>query len=265
MSCEQSVNKYGEDANIAINNELQSMIDNNVFSYPTVIPNNAEIIPSMMFVREKFDSSGNMIKLKARLVAGGHRQDKTIYNDRSSPTITTQSIFLILSLCASRKWRAATLDVDSAYLQCSIGNNNIYMQLSNKLMNKLKLLNNKITCNNSNIVKLERALYGTVVASKLWYNHLKDILIKIGFTMTSKDNCVFCKENCIIGLHVDDILIIGSDNNELIKFKNDVLKYIKSVKFHMDHKLDFLGMEILQYDNFDISINCNNYVKKNLE
>jgi hypothetical protein len=51
-----------------------------------------------MFVKEKRDG-----RLKARLVTGGHRQDKSLYttNDTSPPTVSTTALFLMFSVLTS--------------------------------------------------------------------------------------------------------------------------------------------------------------------
>ena len=45
-------------------------------------------IMSMMFMKEKYSPSGEFEKLKARLVAGGHMQDRSVYEveNITSPT-----------------------------------------------------------------------------------------------------------------------------------------------------------------------------------
>ncbi len=49
------------------------------------------------FVRDKVDAQGRLLKMKARLVAGGHMQDKSIYSSSeiSSPTVSISSVFSI--------------------------------------------------------------------------------------------------------------------------------------------------------------------------
>ena len=55
----------------------------------------ARIIGSSMFLKEKFLASGEFEKFKARLVAGGDEQDKTLYDDLSAPTVGTSSVFTL--------------------------------------------------------------------------------------------------------------------------------------------------------------------------
>ena len=55
-----------------------------------------------MFLKDKYDAAGDFQKLKARLVAGGDKQDKNLYEDLSSPTVSIESVFMILDLSNSR-------------------------------------------------------------------------------------------------------------------------------------------------------------------
>jgi hypothetical protein len=57
------------------------------------------IIQSHMFMKEKRDQNGDLIKVKARLVAGGDAMDKSVFTaeKRTSPTVHTESF-----LCCSR-------------------------------------------------------------------------------------------------------------------------------------------------------------------
>ena len=60
----------------------------------------ARIIRSSMFLKEKFLASGEFEKMKARLVAGGDHQDKTLYDDLSAPTVGTSCVFTLLCIAA---------------------------------------------------------------------------------------------------------------------------------------------------------------------
>ena len=59
--------------------------------------------------------------------------------------------------------------------------------------------------------KLNKALYGTVEAARLWYDLVVKTLTDNGFVMNEDDNCVFNKtincSQCTILFHVDDFLI----------------------------------------------------------
>ena len=69
------------------------------------------VIRSSMFLKEKFFATGEFEKLKARLVAGGDQQDKDLYDDLSAPTVSTSSVFTILSIAAHENRSAAVVDI----------------------------------------------------------------------------------------------------------------------------------------------------------
>ena len=78
-----------------------------------------KVIPMSMFLRDKLDSMGNFIKLKARLVAGGHRQDRELYPNRGSPTASIQSIFSLINIAAAENGFVSTFDVGMACISSS--------------------------------------------------------------------------------------------------------------------------------------------------
>lgn len=61
------------------------------------------IIRSQMFLKEKYLPTGVFEKLKARLVAGGNQQDKELYDDLSSPTVSTSAVMTVFSIAAYEK------------------------------------------------------------------------------------------------------------------------------------------------------------------
>jgi hypothetical protein len=69
------------------------------------------IIPCKLFVKEKNDPEGNFEKLKGRLVAGGHRQDKQLYDDLSSPTADHSSVMTVAAIAACEGRHVATCDI----------------------------------------------------------------------------------------------------------------------------------------------------------
>jgi hypothetical protein len=71
-----------------------------------------DIIRSSMFLKMKVYPDGKPDKLKARLVAGGNQQDKTLYDDLSAPTI--------LSVAAHERRKVAVVDIGGAFLNADM-------------------------------------------------------------------------------------------------------------------------------------------------
>ena len=120
MTVSQGIKKLGYEAIYSVVKEMIQMCDMNVmtgvkFEEFTKDQIN-RIIATSMFLKEKFTADGLFKKLIARLVAGGHLQDREIYNKGTSPTVSTSSVFLIAALAASSNRAVACIDFPGAFL-----------------------------------------------------------------------------------------------------------------------------------------------------
>jgi hypothetical protein len=96
------------------------MIDKDIFTprmWHELTPKQKnDLIISFTFMKEKKDVDGNLEKLKARLVAGGHMVKAEELGNISSPTVKTESVLLLFALAARKRWKAAVSDVTAAFL-----------------------------------------------------------------------------------------------------------------------------------------------------
>jgi len=125
LSKAECIRDVGKDAtDLATLNELQAMLTKKVMQpvHRRKLPKGVIVIPSKIFYTLKTDEFGNLVRVKGRLVAGGHRQDKSLYDDISSPTIATESIFILASIAARERRTVVVLDPPTT----GIGGNNLY-------------------------------------------------------------------------------------------------------------------------------------------
>ena len=171
ITVKHALRTRGAEAEKVIMMELSQMIEKRVWRPVTVSSLSSmernRIIRSQMFLKEKFLPTGEFEKLKARLVAGGDQQDKALYDDLSSPTVSTSAVLSVLSIAAHEKRYVSVVDITGAYLNAEIGKEvTVHMrldQLISGLMTKLcpeylRYLDHKGCI----VVKLQRALYGCV-------------------------------------------------------------------------------------------------------
>ena len=88
------------------------------------------IIPCSLFLKEKLllpDESFD--KPKARLVAGGHRQDTSLYDDVSSPTVYLTTLYTILAIAAHEGHNLTVIDIKGAYLNASLKSVEVHMKI----------------------------------------------------------------------------------------------------------------------------------------
>jgi Reverse transcriptase (RNA-dependent DNA polymerase) len=183
----------------------------------------SRIIRSSMFLKEKYLTSGEFEKLKARLVAGGDQQDKDMYDDLSAPTVSTSSVFTILTIAAHEGRKAAVVDIGGAFLNAEMKTGvSVHMRLDRVMCDMLIRLkpsyNKFLDAKGCLFVLLNRALYGCVESAALWYDNLRETMTSLGYERNPHDVCVFNQvgENgrqCTATVHVDDLLITSVDES----------------------------------------------------
>ena len=124
ISVREALRTRGDEAKSVIVSELKQMLDKRVWA-PVMggklsAMQRATTIRSSMFLKQKNNPDGSFHKLKARLVAGGDQQDRSLYEDLSSPTVSTSAVFTLLVVAAHEKRRVAVVDISGAYLNADM-------------------------------------------------------------------------------------------------------------------------------------------------
>ena len=225
ITVREAIRTRGTEAENVIMKELSQMITKKVWTPVDGRSLTAEqrysVIRSSMFLKEKFFATGEFEKLKARLVAGGDQQDKDLYDDLSAPTVSTSSVFTILSIAAHENRSAAVVDIGGAFLNAEMKTGvDVHMRLDKTISDLMIRLDGKYKRYQDGrgciTVLLDRALYGCVESAALWYENLRDSMSHLGYTANPYDICVFNRTNdegvqCTATVHVDDLLIVSTD------------------------------------------------------
>jgi Reverse transcriptase (RNA-dependent DNA polymerase) len=113
-----------DEARTVIIKELKHVIDKKVLSpiKCSILTRReaSNVIPSSMLLKMKISPNGSFNKYKARLVVGGHRQDTTLYDDLSSPTVSTSGMFTVISIATHERRHAAVVDIGGAFLHADM-------------------------------------------------------------------------------------------------------------------------------------------------
>src|SRR3954471_16375746 len=109
---------------VAKDEQMKSLSTNQTWDLVKINPkDNLNVIGSKWVLKEKIDETGNIVKLKARLVAQGYSQLDGIDFDSTniySPVGRYKSIRVILSLAAQYGLELQQLDIESAFLNAPI-------------------------------------------------------------------------------------------------------------------------------------------------
>jgi hypothetical protein len=198
-----------------------------------------------MFIKIK--SNGIVI---ARFVAGGHMQDRSIYEYLYSPTVAIQSVFMLAAIASSEKRKVVTGDIVGAYLH-ALMKIRIIMVIDRFLSEILSIMYPEykqfIASDGKIYVILIKALYGCVESAQLFYLHLKSSLESIGFKINPYDNCIFNKVvgdiQCSIAAHVDDLMITCTSEKILEDTVFSLKKIYSEINFNYGQSHVYLGMK----------------------
>jgi hypothetical protein len=176
-------------------------------------------IRSFLFYKEKYFPDGKFDKLKARLVASGDAQDRSLYTESqtSSPTVSTETLFMVAAIAGREKRKVVTVDIGSAFLRGKFREDSepIIMRLDKEMADALcKIDPNAYKAfkrhDGSMYVQLKKPLYGLIEAAKLWFEEISRTLKSLGFKQNVYDECCWNRDfkgkQQTIVIHVDDIL-----------------------------------------------------------
>ncbi len=173
-------------------------------------------IPIIMLVKEKFDSRGSFMKVKARAIALGNQQETMEVWSKEAPTASIQSFYIIIFLAAKFNIELESFDVTGAFLNARLPDEEVEIVILSKkhadIAIKLKPeLAKKRRSDGSLLAKLIMCLYGLKQSPRKWYYRIRGILMKLGFKMSEHDSCLYFliangKVNYLL-LFVDDMLV----------------------------------------------------------
>jgi Reverse transcriptase (RNA-dependent DNA polymerase) len=232
--------------------ELQNCIQKGVWEclepdYPLT-----SAIPSKMFLTPKKLPNGDIDKIKGRVVAGGHRQDRSLFNDNeiSSPTVALTSVLAVAALAAHDGHHVMTLDHKAAYLNATMRGPRVDMLLTPEVAEIMCRIDSKyrkfIRPDRKIAVTLKKALYGCIQSAVLWYQELASTLEGMGFRSNPYDICSFIRvrgdTTDKILVYVDDLFITSKDKSVLTAISDTLKERYGAVTNTTGLEHNFLGI-----------------------
>lgn len=235
----------------AMNEEIQSLNQNQAWELVD-LPESRKTVGSKWVFKRKHDQDGKIIEYKARLVAQGFSQKYGEDYDEVFAPVTRSSTFrLLLSVSGKRKLKIKQFDIKTAFL-------------NGELTEEIYLKQPPGFVINNQVYKLKKSLYGLKQAARVWNLTIHKVLVDDGFIQSQADKCLYIKnvnnKECYLIIHVDDILVAGTDM-EIINQTHDILSKHFKVKDLGTVKY-FLGITVTQDNDENFYINQENYIKK---
>jgi hypothetical protein len=177
-------------------------------------------LPVKWVFKSKYSSDGTLIKKKARLVAQGCFEE--YFDNVYAPVLRRESFKFLWNLGVKKGWSADLCDISNAFLQSRLDDNHIVL---------LKEIPG-FPCSPGHVRRLRKSLYGLRVAPALWNAEISSFFVHdLGLSRSTSDPCLYFLKNengdlqGIIGLYVDDVIIMGSPDFKTLVKSSMKLKY----------------------------------------
>jgi hypothetical protein len=225
----------------AMQSEIQQLKQQGTYTLVT-LPNNRKAIPSKWVLKIKRDHAGKVIKKKARLTAGGHKQEFGIdYTETYAPVSRLAAIHILLTKCATLGWHIHQIDVVGAYLNGKL-EEEVYMRQPAGF---------EVGNPQSRVWRLHKTLYGLKQAGREWHITLTTFIQEVGFRRCNHEWGIYSAQvnghSIDIAIYVDDVLVCSSSL--------DIIQYIKDT-FGQEYDITdegtlkwYLGIHITHTNN----------------
>jgi hypothetical protein len=178
----------------AMKEELRSL-EGNGTSEVVDKPTHQHTLTGRWVFKLKCDADGKIIRYKARWVVQGYKQaHRADYDETWAGVVRATSVRALLARAATKGYYVSQMDVITAFLHGAL-DKEVYVELPHGFQQGEK------------VCRLRKALYGLKQAPKIWYEIIRNFLLKLGFVQNEADESVFIhegKELCIT-VYVDDL------------------------------------------------------------
>lgn len=151
-------------------------------------------IPTTWVFKYKFDNQGFLTKYKARLCARGDLQHTT--QDTFAATVAARIFRVLMAIVAAFDWETSQYDAVNAFANSEI-DEPTYCKVPDGWTGSDQIL-----------LLLLRALYGLKQSPALWYKHLSQTLVDLGFEPVAGVECLFTNAFMLLFFFIDDIVVL---------------------------------------------------------
>ncbi|KAK2372692.1 putative mitochondrial protein [Trifolium repens] len=222
----------------AMKEELDAIKRNKTWKL-SELPKGKKAISVRWVFKQKLKPDGSIGKHKARLVARGFLQKPGLdYSEVFAPVARHETIRLVIAIAANRSWPLMHLDVKSAFLNGPL-QEEVYVSQPPGFEKKNQ---------EGMVYRLHKALYGLKQAPRAWNMKIDSFFKKHGFQKCELEYGVYVQHTSegnmiLVCLYVDDILLTGSSEQEIAKFKKVLMNEFEMTD--LGKMSYFLGMEFL--------------------
>jgi hypothetical protein len=237
----------------AANGEVTGLEDKQTWTEVPMSEALTKILPGTWVFRKKRSPSGEIRKFKARYCVRGDLEEDD-EEDNYAPVVAWTTVRLFLVLCFIMNWTTASIDFTNAFVQ-SILDTPIWIHIPRGFVST----NGPGTC-----LRLKRSLYGLKRSPRLFYETLLGALLKIGFTKSKFDPCLFFKLGMLVVVYVDDCGIGAANPKDI----HGLVEDLRSMGFELTQEgtfSEFLGIKMEKQQDGSIELTQKGLIKRILK
>ena len=207
-------------------------------------------VPSNWVITKKDSKKQGSETFKARLVALGNLDRRVNLSATDSPTLSRETMRILLSTIANLEFQLQGCDVSSAFLQGAPLDRTVYMNPPKQYRKPGK------------VWLLKKPVYGLADSGRLWYKRLREEILRLGCKeLTGDGACFHMSRNGqtigLLGAHVDDLIYGGTPEFEEIVIK-PLMETFNISKTDYDTFV-FCGMTLRQSSDKSITVSQKDY------
>jgi hypothetical protein len=217
--------------------EMKAIEDNGTW-YLADLPLGRRAIGLKWVFKVKRDEHSTIVRHKAKHHCEAQGEAGGDYDEVFTPVARLDSVRLLIALAAHKGWEAHHLDVKSAFLNGDLQEEVYVKQLAGFINSS----------GEQKVLWLRKALYGLHQASRAWNKKLDDTLLSFGFSRSLSEPALYTRrvgrEQLVVGIYVDDLMITGSNYNDIMGFKSEMANVFNMSDLGLLHY--YLGIEVKQ-------------------
>ncbi|MBW0540391.1 hypothetical protein O181_080106 [Austropuccinia psidii MF-1] len=236
----------------AMKQEYDSLMNHNtgdLVPYPT---NGSKVIGGMWRLTRKRNEFGEVYRFKARwVVLGNHQEHMLHYYDTWASVGRNETFKLMLILVVNQEYIPYQFDIETAFLHGEM-DAVVYVK---------QVKGFEVPGKEGWVWRLNKSLYGTKQAPRMWQLKLVQVLRDLGMTSTRADDSLYSntEKTMFLHVHVDDGFLIGKSEKEILCFLKLLyaklkLKYQRNPTQHLGYHLMWLPDGSVQLSQRDLIV-----------
>ncbi|KAG9508551.1 hypothetical protein GZH46_02949, partial [Fragariocoptes setiger] len=230
----------------AASDEMKSMQNNHVWTLVDKPPGRDVIKCRWVFKTKKSPRDWS------KGLAGSTQKPGIDYTDTYAPVADMVSLRLILAMAETFKLIVGQFEVKTAFLNRSL-DEELYVSQPEGFDD-----------GTNRVCRLNKSIYGLKQSPRQWNLRFTDVIKSLGLATSENDGCVFISNEplIIVVIYVDDGLVLAKSSGEVDTIINKL-----NAEFEIERVAlsTYLGFQIEQSPNGDISIHQSGYISRMLK